>query len=252
MRLTNLCIASGLALGLAAVANAGVYAFNMRVECLGQVWDSDAYPDAYQTIPGERPGHLMVVGEWTQPEWGISFTLEFDNQVPNDGGERSGAPRLVTANIVVTNTTAAAQDFTVTTILPVPSKGPTTLIRGFHSGSVGDNSFAQDGATLTTDTGGNPLYEAMMDGATVRTLRNAFQSFTAPGGGTTTIPTTSFGSPIFEFGGAVNTSIGIRNRFNLTPDDSTTMNSTFLVAIPTPGAMALVGVAGLAGLRRRR
>lgn len=250
MRLVNLSLVAGAALALATAANAGVYAFNMQVEWNGVVWDTDDYPDAYQVIPGSTPGQATIIGEWVQAEWGITFTLDFDDS--DSDGSRSGAPRLVTSNIVVTNTTAAAQDFMVTTILPVPAKGPATLIRGFNSGSVGDNSLSQNGATLTTNTIGSPLYEALMDGVAVRSLRDAFQSFSAPGGGTGVIPTTSFGSPVFEFGGAVNASIGIRNRFNLTPDDSTTMNSTFLVAVPTPGAIALIGVAGLAGLRRRR
>lgn len=250
MRLTNVIAVAGTALALATAANAGVYAFNLQVEWAGQVWDTDAYPDAYQVIPGERPGQVTVVGTWVQDEWGVNFTLEFDDQ--EEAGARSGAPRLVTSNIVLTNTTSTSQDFTVTTILPVPAKGPATLIRGANSGSVGDNSFAQDGATIQTATTGAPFYTALMDGSPVRTLRDGPQSFSAPGGGTATVPTTNFGIPAFEFGPAVNTSIGIRNQFNLTRDDSITMNSTFLVAIPTPGAAVLLGMSGLVAIRRRR
>ncbi len=250
MRLVNLSLVAGAALALASAANAGVYAFNMQVEWNGVVWNSDDYPDAYQIIPGATPEQATVVGTYSQAEWGIEFTLDFNGD--EDGSARSGAPRLVTANIVVTNTTAAAQDFMVTTILPVAAKGPQTLIRGAHRGSVSDNTALGDGAILSTNTLGSPFYEALVDGNVVRTLRDGPQSFVAPANGTESVPSSNFGSPALELSGAVNTTIGIRNRFNLTPDDSTTMNSTFLVTVPTPGAVALVGVAGLAGLRRRR
>ncbi|HVZ94145.1 MAG TPA: hypothetical protein VG797_06515 [Phycisphaerales bacterium] len=247
----KLSLVAGIALGIASAANAGLYSFNLRVDWAGEAWDSDSYPDAYEVIPGSSAGEATVHGIWSQAEWGIEFWLGFDD---GNGDERSGGPRLVTANLVLTNTTAAAQDFSVTTLLFLGGpKGPANQMRGFHSGSVGDNSIAQDGATLTNNLAGDPLYTALMDGASVQTLRDNPQLFTAAGGSTNTIPTTSFGSPAFIMGPAANASIGIINRFRLSPDDSTTQQSTFLInPVPTPGAISLIGLAGIAGLRRRR
>jgi MYXO-CTERM domain-containing protein len=62
----------------------------------------------------------------------------------------------------------------------------------------------------------------------------------------------SFGTPIpSQPYGAINSTMAIRYEFSLTAGDSVSLAGSF-VAVPGPGAVALLGVAGLVSRRRRR
>lgn len=165
-----------------------------------------------------------------------------------------GGSLFVSSNFTVANNTGVLTPYTINVFLPGALGGPTQM-SGSISGSVGDGDGILDifgnGATVRTQgfpVGGAPYYEAIIDGVGVQQLYAAPSINTAPQGFTSAIPTQNF---VAVPGPAVAAFIGISNRFELTSADNAQFTSTFFV-VPTPGAVALFGLAGLAGVRRRR
>lgn len=182
-------------------------------------------------------GSTVVQGEWQTENWYIEFDLVFD------------LDPQVTSNYILTNQSGGTLGFIITASLGVTDPS-TNLMRGSISGSIGDNTLLGDTATCGP-LGMNPLYTAMVDGGPVRTLHDPFAGVTTLPNGTEVVPTQDFGIPAFEAGPAIASSMAIRNAFTITADDSAGLNNTFIL-VPTPGAAAVMGVAGLVGLRRRR
>ena len=92
------------------------------------------------------------LGGWTLDSWSL--------QVDPDPS--------ITNIFSVTNNTAATQTFVVSVLLPTGiSFGPPSLIRGSVQGGATDNNF--NGVTLA-NSGTTAIYDAQIDGATVRTL----------------------------------------------------------------------------------
>ncbi len=167
--------------------------------------------------------------------WGLSWNL---NGKPDP---------LLSGNVTVENFTNDTINFALTVILPTISL-PDTLIGG--SASIG----------LTTDSGGgtlgtvddNPLWTVLMDGVAVESLFDAPYSLSNAGLGSVG-DAQAFGMPIpSQDGPALNSDIAIRIEFSLTGNDQFSITSVFAALIPGPGALALFGMAGLAGRRRRR
>jgi uncharacterized protein (TIGR03382 family) len=159
---------------------------------------------------------------------------------------------FVIANLVVTNNTLVTQTFSLTVSAPT---GPiaNACIGGSISGSVTDNN--GDGATLETAPG-TALYQALIDGGTAATLLDDPFSVTTGSFLTAIVGPASFGDPIPSqpYLPGVAASIGITITFTLSAGDSAGFTSIFVVeeCIPAPAALALFGVAGLVGSRRRR
>jgi hypothetical protein len=166
---------------------------------------------------------LMGMWEWTWDE----ITLDPDPSVSFVGS--------------FTNLNAMAQNFVFSVVTPVIPPLPTSLYGGSTSVSVGDTG--TDGATLSNATG-QPGYAGTIDGANQLLLLNPL-SLSAPPGGTNS-KTEWNGLYATIPGPAVNSTIGITHRFNLTGLDNATFNSTFNV-IPEPGTLGLFA-AGLFGL----
>lgn len=148
----------------------------------------------------------------------------------------------------IQNTLATDQTFTLSAVVPVVPIGPGLIINGSVSGSLTDT--AGDGATLADATGA-PLYAAIIDGAPVRTLLDAPQSFT-----TTTSATIGPAEFLPEaFAGAAATFIALQMQFTLSPGDLASFTAVFnVVPVPEPGTMVLLasGIAGIAAWGRRR
>lgn len=241
-----------LLLAAAGTAQAGYSSnFDLQVDFNGQTWVMSQYPSDWQSWVDDHgdiriTGHSTCFGDGTGSTVGLTYDLTIS------GGSTRGNPvASVTSNFTLTNSFPVTNTFTVMATLPIVIPFPGTLMRGSFSGSVIDNSASQNGAMVAALAGGS-MYEAMIDGFTVRTLRDDPYFQVAPGGGTASIPTTNFGVPLFEVGPAAVSSIGIRNTFALSADDSATNSSTFIIQIPTPGAAAVAGLAGLVAIRRRR
>ncbi len=153
----------------------------------------------------------------------------------------------VTTSFSFTNTTLVDQEFTVTVTSPIAPIGGNTIMQGTIGGSLVDNPGNDPGATLAAPSGG-AIYTALIDGNAVQTLHDDPFSFSVPDVTADSIPGAGFsnvaGPPAF-------TSIGIQHTFFLSAGDSVTFSSAFTV-IPTPATLAVLGLAGIFGSRRRR
>ena len=241
----------GLAsLSIASTAFAGAtqfdgWNFSVSMGNGDTVWNAAENPSSWSIEQigggtGDTPAMYRVTGAATiANNFSIAWTLDLD---PDP---------FVSAFFTVQNLTGNLQPFTITTSLPTIGLGGPTTMFGSTTGTVGDGDFVQDqfgnGATVRTLIGA-PYYEALVDGVGVRSLYPDFQQNSAPLGIVNAIPAINFTG---EAGPALISNIGIRNRFELTPGDNASFTSTFNI-IPTPGAVGLLGVAGLAATRRRR
>lgn len=249
-------VSAAVLMAAAGAAQAGyTNQLDLQIDFGGQVWVMSQYPQDFQTEQ-MADGSFRLWGQSTcfqdgQGSWvGAQYELILSPDLAGGSGERGFPVASVTSNFTITNSFGVANPFTVLATVPITIPFPATGMRGSHSGSVIDNSASLNGASVAALPGGS-LYEALLDGATVQTLRNDPFSANALGGGTQGIATTNFGVPAFIAGPAAAINLGIRNSFVLSAEDSVTSASTFIIT-PAPGAVALTGLAGLVGLRRRR
>lgn len=246
-------IVASLVLAAAGSAQAGYSSlFDMQVDFNGQAWVMSQYPNDWSSRVNEN-GDTVIHGQSVcfQDASGNWMGMTYDLIIGSTDNTRGNPISSISSSFTLTNAFPVTNTFTVTASLPITIPFPTTLMRGSFSGSVIDNSAGQNGATIAAVAGGS-MYEALLDGGTVRTLRNDPFSVSAAGGSTASIPTQNFGVPAFEAGPAAAATIGIRNTFTLTADDSATNSSTFIIQVPAPGFAGVAGLAGLVGLRRRR
>ena len=162
---------------------------------------------------------------------------------------------FVIANLVVTNNTLVTQTYSLTVSLPTQLLS-NACIGGSISGSVTDLN--GNGATLAAPGNGGSVYTALIDGAPVQQLLVDPFSVTTGNWLTSTVGPAAFGDnpaiPSLPYNAGVTQSIGITISFTLTAGDAAAFTSIFVVeeCIPAPAALALFGVAGLVGSRRRR
>lgn len=173
----------------------------------------------------------------------FSFNLTGD---PN----LSGAPlALVSGNLVVENLTQDTIDVELLVVLPLS----TTFEEGsmiLGSAAIG---FTSAGAGTVSSFGGNPVWQALIDGSPVGEPAELFDdpfSIVRTATGSSSGGSQNFGLPVPVPGPAATDSIGIRIRFSLTPLDQASMTSVFRV-VPGPTTLFAIAV-GLAFVQPRR
>jgi len=202
--------------------------------------------DLYQYNPSSQQA-------WGNPNGTFGFFGSASSNVADSGHQMSwdmlvNPDPFIIANIVYTNVSSGTQNVTLEFVFPIGMAMPSTLIGGSVSGSLTDGN--GDGATFAS-LGGGSAYQALADGSVAASMLTGV-SVNAGVFGSSLIGPESFGTPIpSQSYGAINTDMAIRYEFSLTAGDSVSLAGSF-VAVPAPGALAILGLAGLVGRRRRR
>ena len=179
-----------------------------------------------------------VVSSFPSPDWAISWDLVGDET------SSTSTSSFVTNGFRVQNFTAASKTFDITLSLASPGKSGVTW-----------QGYALLGGTLTSDASGStarltstgPLWTGKINGADV--AASALMS----GASVSTALTASFGpvtSTSTKYMAGALTDIGYRMQFTLGAT-STAVFTGYWEVVPTPGAFALMAVAGVIGRRRR-
>ena len=214
-----------------------------QMELWVQVNDNDMI--GYTPAGFENPDGTYTYNGYYE---GNGFDLDFDAIGDTDP--------FINNTIAVTNTSGSTNTYTFIVVLPTIAITGGSFMGGSIGGSVNDSNFS--GAATLASAAGSPVYTGLIDGvgAPGATMYNdPFTSAPVPfAGGTSILPATSFGLPGPTFPGPdVAGSIGIQLKFTLTAGDSAAITSFFIVEpVPAPAALALLGLAGIAGPRRRR
>ncbi|MFK7960019.1 MAG: hypothetical protein AB8G96_05780 [Phycisphaerales bacterium] len=189
-----------------------------------------------------------IVGE----SWEMSWICDAnDNRSAGLGGGSGMA--FVDAEIVVTNTSASVQTFSMLMSLNLSSSISAPITADGSAGYTLTNVAPFGDATIAAPDGSS-LYKGFVDvvdpfaDTAIGTLYDAPFSDTVAGAFATTSANDAFGT---TDPGSADTNVAVLLTFELSPGDSASVVGT-LIVVPGPGALALLAVGGFAGRRRRR
>ena len=156
-------------------------------------------------------------------------------------------------SITFRNLTAEVRDFHITLIMPVATSASMTSL---YNGSLGGSLIANAGGGQFTSLSGLSLFQSSANGNAIASLFNSPLSVTRTTAGASSIGYQAFGGttpslPGPEFVG----NIAYQLHFSLTGGDAVVFTAALGglgTPVPAPGALALVGVAAVTGLGRRR
>jgi hypothetical protein len=168
----------------------------------------------------------------------------------NGANSNETSPVFLSGNFTFTNTGLVTTFFDVFVNLETFPIGRTSSLVG---GSVAAGLTADgDGGTLSS-LGETPVWTSYVDAAQIAALLPGPISTSAGPFGSATLGSDQFGVPIPSMvGPALGNSMTIRLRFSLTAGDQASFTSVFVLqSVPAPAGLALLGLAGLTGRRRR-
>lgn len=180
-----------------------------------------------------------VPTETTPASIGSVFTISNDTEIRDEQNNIIQQGRVLRYSVLVTMALTA----------PIGADAQYAGGGGFTLTGLGDDPnspdpFVRNAALVTVP--GSALWSAQINGSEVASLWPDLFGIAATGG---SISISDGIAPGLSAAGAA--SIGVRLEFLLTPGDTVTTSGIF-AAIPAPSALALLGVGGLLGGRRRR
>lgn len=179
-----------------------------------------------------------ATGGWTFGGASVSWTNNTQGWNPlTSTGFTSG-------NVVIRNESAAAQDYTITIGMTGVAAGPLVV-----SGSVG-GQFLNTSFGLGSLTSSGPLWSALVDGANARNEFNNTLVFAQPFQ-IISLGNANFSNVVVPTSTASTLAIRLSVRMSAGSEASFTSSFAFQ-AVPAPGAIALITVAGMFGRRLRR
>lgn len=239
----NTALASIAAAATAGSAFASIPAVTVRIEQIGAGFIT-MNPDASPVDGGYTySGNVSL--------WGFqsSFDLSSNSKAASGNNAFGGF-------FTLKNTTATVQQFIIDlTITNDPSTG-----NALAGGSVAGVLLGGPNGGLLQGVGNGAVWQAIINGSsgstTIASLMNG-NPFTVTTGANQAggIAREFFGNnpqiPSLPIG-PLGTSRTVRMQFLLGAGSEVSLSTSFVVQVPAPGAVALLGVAGLAARRRRR
>lgn len=184
----------------------------------------------------------------TFSDFGGSWVSAFDFNASAVSGLGTS---FVSGNFVVTNTLGSSQDFEITLSLPVTANGTMMTMYG---GSIAGSVLGDAGGGTFDTIGTDAVWTASSNGGFIAELLSAPISVSTGAFETMMVGSASFGEPIPNaMGPNLDSTLDITLRFTLGAGDSAAFTSVLVAeVVPAPGAIALLGAAGLVSRRRRR
>lgn len=172
-----------------------------------------------------------------------AWTLGWNFNASNNLG---GTKAFTSGNYVVQNLSDQEIVFELTISLPVALLGSTV-----YGGSIAGGLTTTGPGYISSLEG--PLWSGSSGANLIGSLFNAPFNVVRTAAGSSSLGSDSFGNPIPSFAGPdLASDLKVTLSFILGANSSASFTSVFVAAVPAPGAAALIGLAGLAGLGRRR
>jgi hypothetical protein len=153
---------------------------------------------------------------------------------------------FINGTFSITNTANSTETFTVSFTLDSSVQFTQSLMNGAFAGTLTDAD-GSGSASIGRTSGSAGFYSALIDSNLVRSLGGSAYNYSGAAFGSASVGPESFNPTA---GPALNTTIGLQFRFTLSAGDTVSFSSLFNV-VPAPGAIALLGAAGLVTRRRR-
>lgn len=215
----------------------------------------------YKLSNGPYPTGLFSDG-WTdgespQPEWGITnYDFNADSMPGGPGGVRMFSVFAVENNLAddPIDPMANRLHFSIMiTMQAMPTTGPSSFYGTGAMTLLSPNGGIHDAQMVAN---GASIWNYMIDGADVADLFEAgpppyVLGFGNGAGSASTSSSLAATGQAAGLAGMHPNTMSIRLEFDLTPGEKATFNGSFGF-VPAPGAMALLGLAGLIGRGRRR